>query len=315
MANVPSEPAILSPGTKVVTIIDLHGDNGGVRLPRGAVGTILKSPTDATHAYRVRLVGGEELSLRRDQLVMLARYQDEELTQPGNSTLKFRSLFDRVILKVVIGSRAYGLEEEGSDTDCRGVFLPTAEQHWSLYGVPEQIDDDPAQETYWELQKLCVLGLKANPNVLECLWSPLVQHATPLGRELLAMRSAFLSQLVFQTYSGYAASQFRKIEADVRQRGVPKWKHVMHLLRLQQAGVGVLITGEVPVHVGDHRERLLAVRRGQIEWPQIEQWRAQLQVEFEAAARDTKLPERPDYECVDLFVRRARRLAMEDELP
>lgn len=307
----PEEPAILSPGTKIVTVVDVHGENGGVRVPRGAVGAILKSPTDATHAYRVQLVDGGEVALRRNQLVMLARYQDRELRGEPTGW----SLFDRVILKVVIGSRAYGLEEAGSDTDRRGVFLPSAEQHWSLYGVPEQIDDDPAQETYWELQKLCVLGLKANPNVLECLWSPLVEHATPLGQELLAMRGAFLSRLVFQTYSGYVASQFRKIQADVRQRGEPKWKHVMHLLRLMQAGVLVLSTGEVPVHVGEHRDRLLEVRRGQIAWADIEAWRQDLHREFEAAAAATSLPERPDYERVDLFLRRARRLAMAAELP
>lgn len=307
----PQEPAILSPGTKIVTVVDLHGENGGVRVPRGAVGAILKSPTDATHVYRVQLVGGGEVALRRNQLVMLARYQDRELRgEPAGW-----SLFDRVILKVVIGSRAYGLEEKDSDTDRRGVFLPSAEQHWSLYGVPEQIDDDPAQETYWELQKFCVLGLKANPNVLECLWSPLVEHATPLGNELLAIRSAFLSHLVFQTYSGYVASQFRKIQADVRQRGVPKWKHVMHLLRLMQAGVGVLSTGEVAVHVGEQRDRLLEVRRGQVAFADIEAWRQQLHREFEAAQKATSLPERPDYERVDLFLRRARRLAMADELP
>jgi predicted nucleotidyltransferase len=307
----PPEPAILSPGTKIVTVVDLHGEHGGVRVPRGAVGSILKSPSDATHAYRVRLVEGGEVSLRRGQLVMLARYKDRELNREPTGW----SLFDRVILKVVIGSRAYGLEEPGSDTDRRGVFLPTAEQHWSLYGVPQQIDDDPAQETYWELQKLCVLGLKANPNVLECLWSPLVEHATPLGNELLAMRDAFLSQLVFQTYSGYVASQFRKIEADVRQHGEPKWKHVMHLVRLMHAGVGVLSTGEVPVHVGAHRDYLLAVRRGQVAWPEIEALRQDLHRDFEAAAAATALPERPDYERVDLFLRRARRLAIGEQLP
>ena len=307
----PPEPAILSVGTKVVTTVDVRGEHGGVQLARGAIGTILKSPADPTHAYRVRLVDGAELSLRRGQLTMLARYQDRDLhVEPAGA-----ALFSRVILKVVIGSRAYGLDQPDSDTDRRGVFLPTAEQHWSMFGVPEQIDDEPAQETYWELQKLCLLGLKANPNVLECLWSPLVESATALGRELLSMRSAFLSQLVFQTYSGYVASQFRKIEADLRQRGEPKWKHVMHLLRLQQAGIGVLRTGEVPVDVGDARERLLAVRRGEVAWSQVEAWRQRLHREFEVAARNTALPERPDHERVDAFVRRARRLALAERLP
>jgi uncharacterized protein len=305
------ELPILPVGTRVVTTSDLHGEAGGVRVPRGALGTVLKAPTDATHAYWVRLVDGAELALRRHQLVTLARTQDRELVPQ----LGGMALFDRVILRVVIGSRAYGLDHEASDTDRRGVFLPPAEAHWSLFGVPEQIDDEAAQETYWELQKFCVLGLKANPNVLECLWSPLVEHATALGRDLLALRAAFLSRLVFQTYSGYVASQFRKLEADWRQRGEPKWKHVMHLLRLLQAGVVVLRTGEVPVDVGAEREALLAVRRGEVAWADAEAWRQRLHAEFAAAAVTTALPERPDYERVDAFLRRARRLALQPELP
>lgn len=211
MSGPHDEPPILPVGTQVVLTVDLRGPAGGVRVPRGAVGTVLRAPTDAEHSYWVRLVEGAELALPREQFSTLARWQDSELR---GQLLGGRALFDRVILKVVIGSRAYGLEHEGSDTDRRGVFLPPAELHWSLHGVPEQIDDEPAQETYWELQKLLVMGLKANPNVLECLWSPLVEFASPLGRELLALRSCFLSRLVFQTYSGYVASQFRKIEAD-----------------------------------------------------------------------------------------------------
>jgi hypothetical protein len=312
MTGPRGELAILPVGTQVVTTVDLRGDAGGVRLPRGAVGTVVKSPADATHAYWIRLADGRELALKRHQLATLARHQDRELAPVE---LGGAALFERVILAVVVGSRAYGLDEPGSDTDRRGVYLPPAELHWSLFGVPEQIDDEPGQRTFWELHKFLVMGLKANPGVLECLWSPLVEHATDLGRELLALRSALLSKLVFQTYSGYVASQFKKIAADLRQRGAPKWKHVMHLLRLLDAGVTLLATGELPVAVGAERERLLAVRRGELAWADVEAWRQDLHARFEAAALGTPLPDRPDYERVDAFLRRARRLALANELP
>ena len=43
-----------------------------------------------------------------------------------------------------------------SDTDRRGIYLPPAELHWSLYGVPEQLENAETEECYWELQKfLC----------------------------------------------------------------------------------------------------------------------------------------------------------------
>src|SRR5439155_11576163 len=112
-------------------------------------------------------------------------------------------LFQRVIYRCVIGSQAYGLAEAASDIDRRGIYLPRAELNWSLYVVPEQLENDATQEAYWELQKFLVLALKANPNVLECLYTPMVEKATPLAEELLSMRSIFLTRMVYQTFNGY----------------------------------------------------------------------------------------------------------------
>ena len=42
----------------------------------------------------------------------------------------------------------------------------------------------------------------ANPNVLEVLYSPLVDIAKPAADALLAIRPAFLSRLVYQTFPG-----------------------------------------------------------------------------------------------------------------
>src|SRR5262249_11190098 len=132
------------------------------------------------------------------------------------AVISHADLYDCVIYRVVVGSRAFGLDQEDSDWDRRGIYLPPAERHWSLAGVPEQLENEATQEVYWELQKFLTLALKANPNVLECLYSPLVETATPLAEELLAMREIFLSRLLYQTYNNYAESQFRKLEQDLR---------------------------------------------------------------------------------------------------
>ena len=197
-----------------------------------------------------------------------------------------------------------------SDTDYRGIYLPPADLHWSLYGVPDQLDREETQEQYWELQRFLVLALKANPNVLECLYTPLVERVTPLGQELLQMRGSFLSRLVFQTYNGYVASQFKKMQADIRNQGRVKWKHVMHLIRLLISGVSVLRHGFVPVRMDEHREQLLAVRRGELPWEETEKWRLSLHAQFDQAVQHTKLPERPDYERANGLLIKARRLAL-----
>ncbi|HEY7087127.1 MAG TPA: nucleotidyltransferase domain-containing protein, partial [Tepidisphaeraceae bacterium] len=173
-------------------------------------------------------------------------------------------LYEHVIYRCVIGSRAYGLDSDQSDTDRRGIYLPPARMQWSLWGVPEQLENQETEETYWEIQKFITLALKANPNVLECLYTPLIEHATDLARELLGMRSSFLSKMVYQTYNGYVMSQFKKLQAEIRNRGAIKWKHVMHLIRLLLSGITVLRDAFVPVRVDERRDKLLAIKQGEV---------------------------------------------------
>ena len=133
------------------------------------------------------------------------------------------TLWQHIIYRCVIGSRAYGLDDADSDTDRRGIYLPPADLHWSLSGVPEQLENETTQECYWELQKFITLALKANPNILECLYTPLVEFASPIAQELLTMRGHFLSKQVYGTYQGYVQSQFKRLEMDLRTRGEIRW--------------------------------------------------------------------------------------------
>jgi predicted nucleotidyltransferase len=301
-------------GTQVVALRDVIGKTGRVLHPRGSVGVVVRSPGDLDYLYRVRFPDGVEEALRRDELVILAQYKEGPIGDSQTSAAR-SNLFDRVIYRCIIGSRAYGLDDDQSDIDRRGIYLPPAELHWSLYGVPEQLECEETQEAYWEIQKFLVLALKANPNVLECLYTPLVEKATPLAEELLAMRSVFLSRLVYQTYNGYVMSQFKKMQADIRHQGQVKWKHVMHLIRLLISGIRVLRDGVVPVRVEEHREQLLAIKRGEMPWEETEKWRLALHAEFDQALVETKLPDRPDYEKANAFLVKARKAASAEELP
>ena len=295
-------------GTQVVSLKPIHGSRSAIVHPRGAVGIVTRTPTGQEEHYLIRFPDGFVSSLVRDEFDVLKHFKDRLLGANSTST-EAREAFelDRfIIYRCVSGSRAYGLESNESDIDLRGVYLAPAELQWSLYGAPEQFEDTVGQSVVWELQKFLVMALKANPNILECLYSPLVDKLTPLGEELLAMRGCFLSQMIFQTFNGYAMSQFKKIEQDRRSRGEVRWKHVMHLLRLLLSGSGALREGRVPVRVGAERDRLLAVKRGEISWDEVEAWRIALHRDFDRALTQTSLPERPDYEAANRFLLRAR---------
>ncbi len=302
---------VLSVGTQVVSLKEVRGTNGAILHPKGAVGVIIKSPVDNRHAYMVRFLDGFELAMKRKEFAIRKQYQRAGFESRA-AALDEYNLRDCVIYRCVVGSRAFGLAGKDSDTDRRGIFLPPADLQWSLFGLPEQIESPETEECYWELQKFLTLALKANPNVLECLYTPMVEEAKPLARELLDMRSAFLSKLVYQTYNGYVVSQFKKLGQDLRNKGAIKWKHAMHLIRLLLSGVTVLREGFVPVRVDEHRAQLLAVRSGKLKWAEVDKWRLALHKEFDTAFADTKLPEQPDYERVNAFLIRARRYMAEE---
>ncbi|NLS91619.1 MAG: nucleotidyltransferase domain-containing protein [Planctomycetaceae bacterium] len=304
---------IYSPGTQVVTLKVVLGSTGRILHPQGAVGVVVRSPETNQGDYRVRFPDEVEATLSHPEIVSLARYKEGEIGD-AEMAAKQCNLYDRVIYRCVVGSRAYGLDHSESDTDRRGIYVPPADLHWSLYGVPEQLENDESQEVYWEVQKFLVLALKANPNVLECLFTPFVELTTPLSEELLAMRTAFLSRMVYQTYNGYVMSQFKPMRAHIRNHGEVKWKHVMHLIRLLISGTTVLREGFVPVRVEEHREKLLTIKRGGMPWEEVDQWRRSLHEEFDRAFQHTTLRERPDYEKSNCFLVKVRRWAAEAEI-
>ncbi|MFJ6631699.1 DNA polymerase beta superfamily protein [Streptomyces sp. NPDC091376] len=214
---------------------------------------------------------------------------------------------DHTIYSCVMGSRAFGLATDGSDTDRRGVFLAPTPLYWRFEKPPTHVEGPAPEQFSWELERFCELALRANPNILECLHSPLVEHVDDTGRELLALREAFLSRQAHATFARYAMGQRRKLDADVRQHGAPRWKHAMHLLRLLASCRDLLRTGRLVIDVGDDRERLLAVKRGEVAWREVESWMSRLSEEAADAALRTPLPAEPDRARVEDFLVRVRR--------
>jgi len=223
----------------------------------------------------------------------------------------FDSLRGCVILRVLAGSRSYGTNLDGSDHDYRGIYLPPADLDWSLQGAPEQLEreGDNTEEVYWELGKFLRLALQNNPNILEVLWSPVLE-SNALGERLRTIRSSFLSKRVEQTYGGYVKSQREQLARRVRLDGELKPKHAMHLLRLLYAGVHVLRTGEVLIDVGSAKPELMEVRAGGWSLERILARADELEAELREAARSTQLPDEPDVDGVEAFLLQARREAV-----
>ena len=297
-------------GTMLVLTEETAPGDGGHARPRGACGIVIKAPEADGEPYRVRFPDGAAFNVPASVVEPLKHYQNGLI----GDTSVIEEAYDlraHVIYDCLVGSKAYGLDHDGSDTDRRGFYLPPAELHWSLFGVPGQLEDPVNDRCYWELEKFLQLALKANPNVLECLYSPKIIHSTPLADALIAQREIFLSKMIYQTYNRYVMSQFKTMNRKLEQGEQVKPKHAMHLIRLMLSGITILTDGFVPLAVDEHRERLLAIRDGLIPWSEADAWRLALHAEFDAAFEATSLPEKPDYAAANAFLVRARRWASE----
>lgn len=128
------------------------------------------------------------------------------------------------------GSQAYGLNNELSDTDMKGICVPPREVEDNLFHRFEQAENNAEIEfqfgwlknpknpkfesTVYSLRKFMVLAANVNPNIVELLWVDEVDRfvCEPVAVKLLQNRDLFLSSKAKFTFSGYGYSQLAKIE-------------------------------------------------------------------------------------------------------
>ncbi|MDY3553454.1 nucleotidyltransferase domain-containing protein [Gemmata sp. JC717] len=301
--NLP--PNFLIPvGTQVVLRYERRVPGTEQTKLAGTVGEVAEAPESNDRPYLVRFLDGAAFRLKFGELLVRRKDHSVEATATAGPDV---SAF--VVYRVVLGSRAFGLATESSDEDRRGVFLPPADWHWSLTKPPEQVEffGDGVEETDWEIEKFVRLALQANPNILETLWSPVVLHADETGEELRRVRTAFLSKHLYRTYSGYVLSQFRLMKKGFAADRRYKPKHAMHLIRLLHSGIHALRDGDIRVDVAEHRDELLAIRKGDVPFEAVEARALELDRVFQEAFAATTLPERPDTDRANRFLIAARR--------
>ncbi|MEV8474306.1 nucleotidyltransferase domain-containing protein [Streptomyces sp. NPDC051173] len=216
------------------------------------------------------------------------------------------------ILSVVVGSRAFGLSTAASDVDRRGVYVAPTTDFWRMAKPPTHVEGPLPEQFSWEVERFCELALLANPNILEVLHSPLVEECSALGDELRELAPAFLSRRAHVTFARYASAQFAKAENRRAREGEPRWKHVMHMLRLMLSGASLLESGTMRIDAGPYRERLLAVRRGEVPWDEVRAWRAELSARLDRALAESPLPEHPDTTRVENWLISVRHRSLTD---
>lgn len=126
---------------------------------------------------------------------------------------------DRSILITLAGSKSYGTDHAGSDTDYRGVLILPQDEYFSFRSPREQVIwQEPERDeegTIYELRKFVGLALQCNPNIIECLFchDDHIAHITDDGILLRENRKIFLSQRAHKSFLGYALSQLKRIKS------------------------------------------------------------------------------------------------------
>ena len=131
-------------------------------------------------------------------------------------------LFPNTIYVTLHGSQAYGLNNELSDVDVKGIVIPQKEVENNLFHRFEQAENNPILEeslssfknpknpkfesTIYSLKKFMVLAANVNPNIIELLWTDPSDHFIfrPTMDVLMENRELFLSSKSKFTFSGYA---------------------------------------------------------------------------------------------------------------
>jgi len=382
LAHLDPLAVALPHGTEVITRVERVA--GERRVPQGTVGRVVKIAGDQLD---VAIVGvgtlryeRRELSPRRVGQVLWAQRRETVWT----------ALLPCVVLDAQVGSHAWGLADESSDDDRRGVFaLPLA---WTLGLVapPEDLVREDGSATYWAAGKAIRQALRADPNTLEMLFVAGAAATDPIGTWILEERQAFVSTEIHGSFGRYALGQLRRLEQAQRlaeHRGaVLEWlregaeesavsldevatrlarlspraapseadavhqakqyvkqlyrslfdqgllagadfaslvrfaressaelelprelrpKNAYNLVRLIATATRWLREGEPSfVATGALRERLLAIKRGEVRLDDVIVEAEAMAAELEAARAESRLPERPDVARADALLRR-----------
>jgi hypothetical protein len=197
----------LPAGTEITTRVDREFD--GRFRPQGVVGRVVGVVGELVEVVFLDGLKGQyvrtELVPRKLGVVRYAQRREAS----------WQALRPCVVMEARVGSRAWGLANEHSDEDHRGVFALPMPWMTGLVDPPLDLVSLDGSSTYWELGKAIRQALRADPNTLEMLFADPVA-SDEIGAALIDCREAFLSKEIYGSFGRYALSQLDRLEHNQR---------------------------------------------------------------------------------------------------
>jgi len=236
---------------------------------------------------------------------------------------------ESIVYLVYTGSVAYGASSDTSDMDCYGIAVPNRDQvfphlrgeipgfgsqiqrfeQWQQHHIFDISELGGKGREYdfsvYSIVKFFQLAMEGNPNIVDCLFVPhtCVLHSTQIGNLIRENRHVFLHRGYWHKFKGYAFSQKAKLRAkshsenEKRMADIEKFgfdcKFAYHIVRLLLEIEQILTEGDMDLQ--RHKEQLKAIRRGEWDLDQIEQFFSDKERQLEEVYNTcTILPYRPD---------------------
>lgn len=224
---------------------------------------------------------------------------------------------DNTILLAYRGSIAHGtyIPSHIDDKDLMGVAFGPVSMYLGLDNF-EQLEKmiEPWDSVVYEIKKFFRLLLKQNPNVISLMWCEPHHYVyiSPEGQRLLDNRELFISKKAFHSFSGYAHSQFMRMETfdgsgkgymgEKRKRLAKEFgydcKNASHLIRLLRMGIEYLTEGKLYVLRKDAQE-LVDIKLGKWSLEKVKREAEHLFDLAKEAYVRSPLPNEPDIKKVN----------------
>lgn len=236
-----------------------------------------------------------------------------------------------IIFDAIVGSKLYGLNTIDSDTDKKGIFMPSRENMipsleqtlglekftpMERYEPPVTgTGKDKVEAVYFSARYFTQLYLKGNPTLAEIVFvGDKFVTATDAGWELVKfIRENMVTRHLFGGYYGYYMDQIkgfttgRGVCREKRHELIEKYgfdvKMAMHAYRIGVQGVDLFKKGVIkPTLEGEQLETARKIREGGFNREWLMATVEDLSKQLKEAERTSKLPEKPDFEKVHSFI-------------
>ncbi len=202
-------------GTDVV-VRRLPGDRLDASIADGIAGRVGGVLPDGS--VQVTLIGGRQITVARPAVVpaKAGQFRFAARREATWSRLGPGASNGAIVLETIVGSRAWGLATESSDTDRRGLFAAPFSLRLGLVAPPQDLVSADGSASYWEIGKGIAQALRNDPNTLEMLFIPSARATDEIGAWILEERDAFPSKEMLGSFGRYALSQLRKLASTAR---------------------------------------------------------------------------------------------------